>query len=266
MSRGDARQQPGAACTKAKPQDRRKRVPPRLLPDAASVSTNWKAFLAGQKAPVAAVPAGAVLGGAQRHVIGLRCVLVRRGGQLEGLGRVAVVDYRGAVLFDGFVETRERVEAVPGVTQEHLQVAREGRNRFGQQVLPLRAVQEAVSALIGARTVVAGHGVARDLRALMLPVAHRQLRDVAQLGNGGALALGALATELLGTAPALNDAPEEARAVLRLYAQWVQSRGGRNGDGSGSGSGSGDGSESRRGDGQTPTPAQGQGQGQGQCE
>ncbi|KAI0254695.1 ribonuclease H-like protein [Lactifluus subvellereus] len=108
-------------------------------------------------------------------VAALDCEMVYTTGGFR-IARVSVIDARGKEVFDEFIKMDDGVEVVDlntrfsGIRPEEY---------AARAVLPLEAVQRALGQLIGADTILIGHALDNDLRALRL--VHRRVVDTAAL-------------------------------------------------------------------------------------
>jgi RNA exonuclease 1 len=127
-------------------------------------------------------------------VAALDCEMIYTTGGFR-IARVSVVDVRGKEVFDEIIKMDDGVEAVCVIFSIHIYVAvthddltRDLNTRFSgihpeeyatRAQLPLDAVQRALGRLIGADTILIGHSLDNDLRALRL--VHHRVVDTAVL-------------------------------------------------------------------------------------
>lgn len=196
-------------------------------------------------------------------IAALDCEMIYTTGGFR-VARVSVVDASGKSVFDEFIKMDDGVKVVDlntrfsGIHSEEF---------AARAVLPLKSVQRALARLIGADTILIGHALDNDLRALRL--VHRRVVDTAALfpharGPPYRRALRDLTKEFLGRliqqggGSKGHSSVEDSVASLDLVRWFVlkektkpvivtvgaRSRGAGGGGGSGSGgsgSGSGDG-------------------------
>ncbi|KAI0307161.1 ribonuclease H-like protein [Multifurca ochricompacta] len=108
-------------------------------------------------------------------VAALDCEMVYTTGGFR-IARVSVVDARGKEVFDEFIKMDDGVEVVDLNTRFsgiHLE------EYAARAVLPLESVRRALGQLIGADTILIGHALDNDLRALRL--VHRRVVDTTAL-------------------------------------------------------------------------------------
>jgi RNA exonuclease 1 len=127
-------------------------------------------------------------------VAALDCEMIYTTGGFR-IARVSVIDMRGKEVFDEIIKMDDGVEAVSVIFTIHIYVAvthdditRDLNTRFSgihpeeyavRAKLPLEAVQRALGRLIGADTILIGHSLDNDLRALRL--VHHRVVDTAVL-------------------------------------------------------------------------------------
>ncbi|KAI0284216.1 ribonuclease H-like domain-containing protein [Russula aff. rugulosa BPL654] len=108
-------------------------------------------------------------------IAALDCEMVYTTGGFR-IARVSVVDASGESVFDEFIKMDDGVEVVDlntrfsGIHPEEY---------AARAVLPLESIQRALARLIGADTILIGHALDNDLRALRL--VHRRVVDTAAL-------------------------------------------------------------------------------------
>ncbi|KAI0068640.1 ribonuclease H-like protein [Artomyces pyxidatus] len=113
--------------------------------------------------------------GGALDVAALDCEMVYTTGGFR-VARVSVVDARGKEVFDEIIKMDEGVEIIDYVTRFSGLTAEIYASRA---VLPLAGVREALGALVGADTILLGHALDNDLRALRM--VHPQCVDTAML-------------------------------------------------------------------------------------
>jgi len=113
----------------------------------------------------------------QKRFVGLDCEMVGVGADAyrSQLAQVVLVDFAGRVIYESYVQPVEAVvdyrTAVSGIRPEHLTPAR---------AKTFHVVQAEVAALTKGKILV-GHALQNDLRALILPHAHKDIRDTARV-------------------------------------------------------------------------------------
>jgi len=108
-------------------------------------------------------------------IAALDCEMIYTTGGFR-IARVSVVDASGKEVFDELIKMDDGVEAVDLNTRFSGIHPEEYATRA---VLPLESVQHALARLIGADTILIGHALDNDLRALRL--VHRRVVDTAAL-------------------------------------------------------------------------------------
>ncbi|XVE50165.1 hypothetical protein DITRI_Ditri01bG0140200 [Diplodiscus trichospermus] len=149
-------------------------------------------------------------------VLAMDCEMVGVGqGNKSALGRVALVNKWGNVIYDEFVRPIERVvdfrTRISGIRPRDLRKAKD-----------FQAVQKKVAELIKGRILV-GHALHNDLKALLLMHPKKYLRDSSEyqpfLKEGRRVALRHLAAEILGVEIQNGEhcPVDDARAAMLLY-------------------------------------------------
>ncbi|KAK7095948.1 uncharacterized protein [Littorina saxatilis] len=154
------------------------------------------------------------------NYIALDCEMVGVGPKMtSALGRCSIVDHRGVVIFDRFVQPEDPVTDYrtpwSGLRPRHL-----------KQGIPFMAAQEQVSQLLQGKVVV-GHAVYNDFKVLGIPHPVHNIRDTASCKllremadlPGGACALRKLTQVLLGRTIQTREhcSVTDARACMDLF-------------------------------------------------
>lgn len=196
----------------------------------------------------AASPARPPSSPALTSVIALDCEFVGVGADTaeHALARVSVVNYAGEAVLDRHVRVDERVTDFrtrhSGIQPRHLRSV---------DAIPFKQAQAEVARLlqhdVGSSSssssqhrspqgrVLVGHGLATDMRVLLLSHPHRQVRDTARYRplrarinmRRGMPALRRLAAEIVGVdiqqrGDAGHDSVQDARAALALYKMYAR--------------------------------------------
>ncbi|KLT45408.1 ribonuclease H-like protein [Cutaneotrichosporon oleaginosum] len=157
------------------------------------------------------------------EIVGMDCEMIYTTGG-SSLARVTIVDEDGATVFDELVRQRHRVldcnTRFSGVVKEDLERA----------AMDLEAVRKAVCSFVGPKTIVVGHGLENDLRALRL--LHDRVIDTAILyphpnGRPYRRALRDLVKEHLGyfiqeNSVGGHSSAEDARATIEVLKSRVR--------------------------------------------
>ncbi|GAB5364152.1 hypothetical protein AAMO2058_000944200 [Amorphochlora amoebiformis] len=151
-------------------------------------------------------------------IIAMDCEMVGvgLGGERSALARCSIVNFRGEVLYDKFIQTLEKVTdyrtEVSGIRPGDLN---------SPKAIPFRQCQQEVSKLLERRVLV-GHSVDNDLKCLMLDHPKNLLRDTAYhkpLCPKRPKALKKLVKIHLGKTiqSGEHSSVEDARCTLELY-------------------------------------------------
>lgn len=108
-------------------------------------------------------------------IAALDCEMVYTTGGFR-IARVSVIDESGESVFDEFVKMDDGVKVVDLNTRFS---GIQSEEYAARAVLPLKSIQRALARLIGADTILIGHALDNDLRALRL--VHRRVVDTAAL-------------------------------------------------------------------------------------
>ncbi|CAA7402551.1 unnamed protein product [Spirodela intermedia] len=150
--------------------------------------------------------------------LAMDCEMVGVGSQgtKSAIGRIALVNAWGNVVYDEYVRPLERVvdfrTRISGIRAVHLRKAKD-----------FKSVQNDVSVFLKGRTLV-GHALHNDLKALLLSHPGSDVRDTAEYqpflsGEGRRRALRDLAAQILGiTIQQGEHCPvEDAKAAMLIY-------------------------------------------------
>ncbi|BEI85511.1 hypothetical protein CcaverHIS002_0509120 [Cutaneotrichosporon cavernicola] len=155
------------------------------------------------------------------EIVGMDCEMISSG---SSLARVTIVDENGGTILDELVRQRHRIldcnTRFSGVVEQDLESA----------TMDLNAVRKAVCSFIGPKTIVVGHGLENDLRALRL--LHDRVIDTAILfphpnGPPYRRALRDLVKDHLGyfiqdNSVAGHSSAEDARATIEVLKAKVR--------------------------------------------